>query len=460
MSEITVNLWQGQYEVKINGTYQISAVGYDNAGNSGTDTAQFVAIITDLTPPNFISMISNPAGLIYNETARPSDWSTYPECAGLGVNVTALFNETEGAYPIVEVIIYYKLSTTGVWTTAQMSMTGNSSTGGGLYRLYGFSYVMPALENGTIVSISIYARDGANNTYTLNASGHNLEYTVLGNWIVSYNILELLPDGLLYGTNFNIVVTSSMRNSSYLLMLNVRIHDPRKVILEPQISSNYTLYNNTMSLVGGNYRWTYPYSENITYGTMIYVQFWILNNDTGQPTPYTYGGSTYLMNGPFIFVSNVIDNVVPSINTTVELSTTNPTPDDDIELVFEMIPEGVGSAPIEYLIVYYRVNGGPYAALTPIEYKGKYAVVIPKQDAGATIEFYIEIKDEAGNVFKSSVYQINVQLEDITTEFVIALIFIAIFAGVILTIMQNKSKVKKATGKDRYKYIKKKVGGK
>jgi len=163
MSATTPSLWQGQYEVKLNGSYTVSAAGQDVAGNIGTDTDGFIAFIMDFIPPNFIGFITNPVGLLYNQSSVPTNWTGYSKSAGYGVNITALFNESVGSNPIVDVKIYYKTSTQGVWIMGQMTEVGNVSSGGGLYNVYYYSYIMPQLENGTVVEINIVASDSRPN---------------------------------------------------------------------------------------------------------------------------------------------------------------------------------------------------------------------------------------------------------------------------------------------------------
>ncbi|MHA1789269.1 MAG: hypothetical protein ACTSXT_08580, partial [Candidatus Helarchaeota archaeon] len=459
MTEILPNFWQGIYNVKINGSYTVDAIGTDFAGNSGVDSDSFIVFITDLTPPNFIGVITVPTNLVYNESNRPTNWTGYPYSAGYNVNITAQFNETSGAYPIVEVKIYYKLSTQPGWIIGLMVQIKNESTGGGLYRLFSYSFIMPALENGTIVSINIIAKDGANNVFTLNSSGYNLEYTSMGNWIKTIDILNLIAPGVPFGTQFTLVANVSLRNSSFLVEINARLHDPRKDIMEPLIPSNYTLYNNTMTITGGQYQWTYPYIENVSYGLEIFAQIWILDNNTGKPVSFTYDGTIYSNMSQFVYLGKITDNEAPNISALM-LSTISPKSTDDIEIRFTLEKERSGASRIDSVIVYYRVNGGTFTSITPVVYNGEYSAVIPRQSANSIIEYYIEIRDEAGNIYRSNIGTLTVQNEDIGSYLLFGIILGTVVLGLVIAIMQNKSRVKKATGKERYKYIKKSVGGK
>jgi hypothetical protein len=458
MNSINETYWQLIYEVSQNGTHAILATGYDIAGNSGTDTDSFDADFNDVSAPNYTALISDPMNLLYNLSSIPSDWSSYPESAGVNVNITIQFSESVIATAITEVTIIYKASTETNWTSVLMTDLGSQISGSD--RVDSFSFLMPAYRNGTTVNFTILAKDAANNEFQLNASGSNWGYTVLGNWLENITIIKPVPEGILYGNSFSISANVSFGNENLTLRVHARIHDPSRANLEPTVNSNFTLWNNTMILqkAGDLFTWSYPYPENIFYGLEIYLSFQIYNNATNTTEQIGYAGGYYTLATPFVFMASIIDQDAPGILTPV-LSTITPTESDNIDLTFDIEPQNASAAQIEMVRVYYRVGGGEYIELVPIFYDGEYSTVIPKQAASSVIEYYIVVKDEAGNTFTSQVYTITVQAPNYNAYILLAILIGLVITTIIIAILQNRSKVKKATGKERYKYIKK-VGGK
>ncbi|MHA1694971.1 MAG: hypothetical protein ACTSUG_06910, partial [Candidatus Helarchaeota archaeon] len=203
----------------------------------------------------------------------------------------------------------------------------------------------------------------------------------------------------------------------------------------------------------------YPYIENVSYGLEIFAQIWILDNNTGKPVSFTYDGTIYSNMSQFVYLGKITDNEAPNISALM-LSTISPKSTDDIEIRFTLEKERSGASRIDSVIVYYRVNGGTFTSITPVVYNGEYSAVIPRQSANSIIEYYIEIRDEAGNIYRSNIGTLTVQNEDIGSYLLFGIILGTVVLGLVIAIMQNKSRVKKATGKERYKYIKKSVGGK
>jgi len=192
---------------------------------------------------------------------------------------------------------------------------------------------------------------------------------------------------------------------------------------------------------------------------LIFAQIVIMDNSSGLPVQYVYNGEFYNSNGPYVYLGTVVDDVAPGV-TGVDVSNPTPSSTEDIEVSFELLAEGIGSSRIESVLVYYRVAGGTWIELTPVFYGGEYSVVIPAQSGGSTIEYYIQVVDAAGNTFTSSTYSVTVKPDDYGPYILIGIIGALFAVGLIVAIMQNKARVKKATGKERYKYIKKNVGGK
>ncbi|MBD3227653.1 MAG: hypothetical protein GF329_05650 [Candidatus Lokiarchaeota archaeon] len=459
MNQINGTYWQLIYEVTKNGTHIINAFGYDLVGNIGNDTASFDAIYNDINAPNFTVVFSNPMNLLYNQSSVPTNWSTYPESAGANVNITIQFSESIISSAINDVNIFYKASTETTWTS--ISMTDLGSKVAGSDRLDSFSFLMPAYRNGTTVNFTITAKDAANNEFQLNASGYNYGYFVLGNWLENITINKPVPEGILHNSIFSISANISFRNDvDYLLQVHARIHDPQKANLEPTIESNYTIYNNTMEIskTGTVFTWAYPYPENISYGMMIFLSFQVFNNATKTIEQIGYNGGYYLST-PFVYMASIIDQDIPNIHTPV-VSSDSPNSNTAIDINFEIMPENDTAAEIDTVRVYYRIDGGEYMELVPIIYDGNYSVVIPGQSANSMIEYYIVVKDKAGNTYTSQVYSITVQSDSYLPYILLAVIAAVVLIGIVVVILRNKSKVKKATGKERYKYIKKKIGGK
>ena len=78
--------------VSVNGTYNVYAQAFDLVLNMGTDSASFTGAVSDTFAPNVTAVISNPVGLLYNATTTPN-WVTYPNSAGLAVDITVQFDE-------------------------------------------------------------------------------------------------------------------------------------------------------------------------------------------------------------------------------------------------------------------------------------------------------------------------------------------------------------------------------
>jgi len=57
---------------------------------------------------------------------------------------------------------------------------------------------------------------------------------------------------------------------------------------------------------------------------------------------------------------------------------------------------------VERVLLWYRVSGGMWTSVEMTLEGGVWKAVIPGQAAGATVEYYVEAYDKAGNVAKSA----------------------------------------------------------
>jgi hypothetical protein len=344
-----------------------------------------------------------------------------------------------------------------------------------------YTVSMPRFHNGTEVLVNIYALDEAGNIFDLEDEYEFLEYLVLGNWLETFDVTisSLIPT-----TPFDVTATASIRNASYSLQVLTWFHNPSVTNLAGNAFRVWDSTAVTMTSLGGNaFNLTWPFPENITHGLTLYVSFQVVNL-AQTPQPLTWDGAYSLDNGTHSFtqpgteivtslatsnvtLGNIVDSEPPEMLVDPRLSVQFPTSGTDVEIHINLSDTGVG---IVSVIIHYRVNGESSGAgasfhasavgwdnVTTLLYNGLYIGIIPKQAAGALVEFYIEASDYLGNTFTSDIYSYNVAGADYSMYiFLIALIATILVLSMVVR-RRKRAQVRAVSGPERYKLVKKSV---
>jgi hypothetical protein len=459
-------LYQGLYTAWANDTFTIYVEAIDYVDLTNTNITTFNATVYDTFMPNFTyPVFSEPVGLLYNTNTPPTDWTSYPEVAGLVVNVTVQFHEfTPIARPFVGVWLNYSTNNGVDWTTIPMVFNGTEIPVGQLNISF-YTVSIPRFHNDTTVLINIYALDEAGNVFDLEDEYEFLEYLVLGNWLETFNvsISSLVPAAL-----FDVTATASIRNASHSLQVLTWFYNPAVVNLAGNAFRVWDSTEVAMTPGTGNaFNLTWPFPENITHGLTLYVSFQVVNL-AQTPQPLTWDGSYSLANGTHSFtiagteilttlatnnvtLGNIVDSEPPEMLGDPELSVESPTSGTDVEVRVNLSDTGVG---IMWVLIFYRVGDGAWQNTTTLLYNGLYIGIIPKQGAGADVDYYIQAQDNLGNIYTSSIYEYSVAGADYSMYiFLIALIATVIVLSMIIR-RRKKGEVKAASGRERYKLVK------
>ena len=95
--------------------------------------------------------------------------------------------------------------------------------------------------------------------------------------------------------------------------------------------------------------------------------------------------------------SVVVDNTPPVIVSLVR-TPEKPKAGENVTVSVEVSDATAG---VEKVLLWYRVSGGTWMSVEMELEGGVWKAVIPGQAAGATVEYYVEAYDRAGNVAKS-----------------------------------------------------------
>jgi len=104
-------------------------------------------------------------------------------------------------------------------------------------------------------------------------------------------------------------------------------------------------------------------------------------------------------------VSITVDNTPPVISS-VEQDPEVPSEGEEVTVIASVSDAISG---LESVILYYRVNGGEWRTVEMTCSEGAWVATIPGQEAGASVEYYVEARDKAGNTAKSDTYTYEVK---------------------------------------------------
>ena len=134
---------------------------------------------------------------------------------------------------------------------------------------------------------------------------------------------------------------------------------------------------------------------------------------------------------------NIKDEDDPEVD---DVSHSPEAPDTDQEVTVTcIVAEPTGSSGIDEVSLFYRVNGGNWQRITMTKQNGNYHGVIEGQELGATVEYYVEGADEAGNAAVSftSIYMTPAAPKK-GFPFGLAVAAILVLAIIIGTVMANR----------------------
>jgi hypothetical protein len=150
-------------------------------------------------------------------------------------------------------------------------------------------------------------------------------------------------------------------------------------------------------------------------------------------------------------VGQIIDRTHPSMLADPRLSVAVPTSATDIEVHLNLTDAGVG---IKRVILSYHVAGGVWTNISAMLYNREYLAIIPKQGAGALVEYRIIAVDYLGNTFTSDLYSYTIASANYSLYvFLIALIIIGLISIVIIR-RHKRAQLSTVRGPNRYKLIK------
>jgi len=484
MSEITSTVWRGNFEAFVNGTYNLFARALDRANNPGFDTASFLGQITDKFAPNYTASISDPLNLLYSKSGPYPNWATYPESAGLNVNITAQFDEMINlSSPIRGVWLLYSLNDGLNWVTLPMTFDGSLING--KVNISYYTVTLPRLRNGTVVLLDIYAYDDAANAFNLSVKYEELEYLVLGSWIESIGVTALTLAPLV---PFTVNITGIIRGENYTVQVLAYFFNPTIGNLQGSFFAVWRGAVANMTRIAYNtYQLSWPYLSYLIHGQVVYISVQVLNTGL-TPTAFTWNGAYSLRNTTHtivysgygmsqilettnITVGQIIDTVPPTMPTDPIPSIAFPSAEVDVEIHINLTDAGLG---IKKVTLYYRIGSAGagaaagantigtaaasnWTAVNALYYGGEYLAIIPKQAAGSHVEFYIEAVDLLGNSYTSTIYSYNVTPASYNLYiFLVALMALGLISTFIIR-RRKRAQVTAISGPKRYKLIKQKL---
>jgi hypothetical protein len=327
-----------------------------------------------------------------------------------------------------------------------------------------YTVTLPRFHNGTRVLVNIYAEDASNNVFNLGSSQPYLEYIVFGNWLETFNvsISALVP-----GTPFEMQALASLRSSAYRLQVIAYFYNPDLADLAGDLFQIWSSEIANATQTGAlTYYLSWPFPEDLVHGMVLYISLQMVD-EMMSPVLFLWNGSYSMANGTSsvvelgasltsvavttnVTLGRIVDNVAPAL---VELPfiRITPTASQGVNIYINLTDVGSG---IKRVVVYYRVDGeAAWHLITTIYYNGLYVAVIPKQGAGAHVEFYIEASDIIGNTLTTSSYSYDIPAASYNLY-----IFLFVTLGIVLLSMYVIRRVKKGrrlVGPSRYKWVKK-----
>ena len=481
------------YTIYVNGSYTVYVSGTDQVGNVGFNSTTFTGVALDNVIPNITAAYTDPAGLLYNSSGPFPNWATYPESAGVEVNITAEFTEMLNfAVPITGVWLNYSTNGGGSWTTLNMTYNGTTNTVGN-YNISYYTVTMPMFRNGTVVLINIRAMDNRNNTLDLQTNMTDLltrlgwyvdEYTVIGNWLETFDVTL---DSLQPLTPFNVTAVASLRNSSYAVQVTAYLYNPDLEPLAGDFFSPWTALSAPMNWLGGfDYDLTWPYPNNLTHNNYLYVALQIINplqnivlfqwngSYSMTHTTTTLSSAGTALPSPVLSTTNM---TMGYINDTIAPQLTGPL-EDAIQLLFagDEITDGddvefririEDRTGIKRITIIYNANpsagaGSALAAkanstVDALYYYGVFIAIVPKQGAGSIVNWWIETEDFLGNTEVIATGSYTVAPVDYSLYIFLITLFGVILISSVIVRRRKKAAVADMKGPERYKRIKRKI---
>jgi len=116
-------------------------------------------------------------------------------------------------------------------------------------------------------------------------------------------------------------------------------------------------------------------------------------------------GTAIVDMGPYEAPGEVAEDTIPPVISNVAHEPRSPKAGEQVVVSARItdVPSGVESATL-----HYRVDGGSWVSQPMSRTDGLWSAVIPAQEAGAAVQYYIEAVDGAGNSGKSDIYAYTV----------------------------------------------------
>jgi len=449
MVPITSSFWQGSFSTFASDNYTVYVEAFDYVNFMGIDTTTFEMIVSDVWEPNLTNYFSEPLGLLYITGEAGYTKPNYNNSAGLKVNITVQFDEVISLYkPFKGVWLNYSITAGTEWIDLPMRLSNYYIQGN--YNITHYTIQMPAFRNGTTVLINIYAIDGANNTFDLqtkNSTNPYLEYLVIGFWIESFsvNVTSLEPY-----IPFEVNVIASLRNLEYKIQVNTIFYNPDWYELSSSIFSSFETKANMTYMGNFLYHLVYPTPEDLKHGQIVKVYLKIISTQKTE-VQFAYNGSLVIQTENHT-IGRYLDNLPPRL-ISFNLSSLVPSANEDIEIWINLTDDGVG---IDSVLLFYSLDGTHWESVMPILYKGVHIAVIPKQNAGSTVQFYISATDKAGKTYNSEIYSITIALPNYNLYIFLITLMVAVIASMWIIRRRKKRALATLKGPERYKLIKQK----